>query len=298
MEIHNIMKYLILLFLILPMISAAQVGINTDLPNAAAALDICGQNTVGYGGLSIPLVTESQRGLITTTPQSEGTIVFVSYTSGVRCLEVYDGLQDVWQKINCLNLDPIILYSEDFESYSSGTGINGSGDSGDYPASVSKWTLNDIYGSLASSDYVETQSGVLEINDTNGPIELDTQSINISGYSNISFSIDLSGTGELEYNPSLHSTDDTNTVNDYIDVSYSIDGGAFVTITDFNGNGTTHHTLIPYYVSGGAGSAPFFPDDTVTQTGLSGSTLVIRVRFQNWSGDEFFYVDNIIVTGN
>ncbi|MEP5131215.1 MAG: hypothetical protein ABJQ64_01520, partial [Nonlabens ulvanivorans] len=105
------MKYLILLFLILPMISAAQVGINTDLPNAAAALDIYGQNTVGYGGLSIPLVTESQRGLITTTPQSEGTIVFVSYTSGVRCLEVYDGLQDVWQKINCLNLDPIILYS-------------------------------------------------------------------------------------------------------------------------------------------------------------------------------------------
>ncbi|GAK89131.1 extracellular ribonuclease Bsn [Nonlabens ulvanivorans] len=268
--------------------STAQVGINTDLPNAASALDIYGQNTVGYGGLSIPIVTELQRAQIITTAQSEGTIVFVSYTSGVRCLEIYDGQQDVWQKINCLNLDPITLYSEDFESYTSGTGINGSGNSGDYPASVSQWTLNDVYSSLASSDYVETQSGVLEINDTNGPIELDTQSINISGYSNISFSIDLSGAGELEYNPSLHSTDDTNTVNDYMDVSYSIDGGAFVTITDFNGNGTTDHTLIPYYISGGAGSAPFFPDDTVTQTGLSGSTLVIRVRFQNWSGDEFF----------
>lgn len=298
MGIHNVMKYLILLLLILPMMSAAQVGINTDLPNPASALDIYGQNTVGYGGLSIPIVTELQRGQIITTAQSEGTIVFVSYASGVRCLEIYDGQQDVWQKINCLNLDPITLYSEDFESYTSGTGINGSGNSGDYPASVSQWTLNDVYSSLASSDYVETQSGVLEINDTNGPIELDTQSINISGYSNISFSIDLSGAGELEYNPSLHSTDDTNTVNDYMDVSYSIDGGAFVTITDFNGNGTTDHTLIPYYISGGAGSAPFFPDDTVTQTGLSGSTLVIRVRFQNWSGDEFFYIDNIIVTGN
>lgn len=292
------MKYLILLLLILPIMSTAQVGINTDLPNAASALDIYGQNTVGYGGLSIPIVTELQRAQIITTAQSEGTIVFVSYASGVRCLEIYDGQQDVWQKINCLNLDPITLYSEDFESYTSGTGINGSGNSGDYPASVSQWTLNDVYSSLASSDYVETQSGVLEINDTNGPIELDTQSINISGYSNISFSIDLSGAGELEYNPSLHSTDDTNTVNDYMDVSYSIDGGAFVTITDFNGNGTTDHTLIPYYISGGAGSAPFFPDDTVTQTGLSGSTLVIRVRFQNWSGDEFFYIDNIIVTGN
>lgn len=146
------MKITVTFLLLLSLTINAQVGINTDLPNAAAALDIYGQNTVGYGGLSIPLVTESQRGLITTTPQSEGTIVFVSYTSGVRCLEVYDGLQDVWQKINCLNLDPIILYSEDFESYSSGTGINGSGDSGDYPASVSKWTLNDIYGSLASSD--------------------------------------------------------------------------------------------------------------------------------------------------
>lgn len=292
------MKITSILLLLLSLTINAQVGINTNDPNVAAALDINAQSTINYGGLSIPVVTEAQRSTVIVTPASEGTMLFVTYSSGDRCLEIYDGIQDTWQKINCLTLAPVVLYSEDFESYSTGTGINGSGNSGDYPASVTQWTLNDVNGTLASSDYVETRSGELEINDTNGPIEFDTQSINISGYSNISFSIDLSGIGELEYNPSLHSSDDTNAVNDYMDVSYSIDGGAFTTITDFNGNGTTHHTLIPYYVSGNSGSAPFFPDDTVTQTGLSGSTLIIKVRFQNWSGNEYFYIDNIIVTGN
>lgn len=292
------MKITITVLLFVTMIVNAQVGINTDIPNDATALEIHAENTINFGGLKLPVVTEAQRNSIAVTAASEGTMLFVTYSSGDRCLEIYDGIQDTWQKINCLTLAPVVLYSEDFESYSSGTGINGSGNSGDYPASVTKWTLNDVNGTLASSDYVETRSGELEINDTNGPIEFDTQSINISGYSNISFSIDLTGTGELEYNPSLHSSDDTNSVNDYMDVSYSIDGGAFITITDFNGNGTTHHTLIPYYISGGAGSAPFFPDDTVTQTGLSGSSLVIRIRFQNWSGNEFFYIDNIIVTSN
>ncbi|WP_405377907.1 hypothetical protein [Nonlabens sp. Asnod3-A02] len=292
------MKYFKTLFILIPFIISAQVGVNTDSPHPSTVLDIDSNNTINFGGLLIPSILEAQKSLVLTTIESEGTLLFVTYPSGVRCLEIYDGIQNVWQKINCLNLDPVILYSEDFESYVDGTGINSSGGSGDYPSSVSKWILNDVLGSLASSDYVETQSGVLEANDTNGPIQFDTQSIDITGYSNISFSLDISGSGTLEYNPSLHATDDTNMVNDYVNVSYSVDNGPFVTITDFNGNGNANHTLLPYYLSGGAGSAPYFPNDTVVFTGLSGSSLVIRVQFQNWAGDEFFYIDNIEVLGN
>lgn len=276
----------------------SQVGINTRIPSDAAALDINANSVMGFGGLKLPTVTNLQKGSIAVTPASEATMLFVTYPNGSRCLEIYDGIGDNWQKINCLTLAPTILYTEDFESYATGTGINGAGNSGDYPGTVSKWTLTDINNTLSSSDYVETRSGLLEINDTNGPIEFETQSINISGYSNISFTLDLSGTGTLEYDPTLHSTDTTNMTNDYMNVSFSIDNGPFTTILDFNGNGTMHHTLVPYYTSGSGNTAPFFPDDTVTQSGISGSTLVIRVSFQNWAGDEYLYIDNIEVSGN
>lgn len=275
----------------------SQIGINTESPNDAAAIELNSSLNLGFGGLKLPTVTKDQKVNVAVTPGSDGMILLIDYGNS-RCLEIYDGIQNVWQKINCLNLDPVVLYSEDFESYVDGTGINSSGVSGDYPSSVSRWILNDVNGSLAPSDYVEIQSGVLEANDTNGPIQFDTQSIDITGYSNISFSLDISGSGTLEYDPSLHATDDTNAINDYVNVSYSVDNGPFVTITDFNGNGNANHTLLPYYLSGSSASAPYFPNDTVVFTGLSGSSLVIRVQFQNWAGDEFFYIDNIEVLGN
>ncbi|MGJ8685049.1 MAG: hypothetical protein ACSHWW_10525 [Nonlabens sp.] len=285
-----------LLLLFLSLLVNAQVGVNESLPDAAAALDINSQMTMNYGGLKLPVVNAAQKAQIPVSSTSDGIMIYVNYGTS-SCLEIYDALNMDWQQIRCSTVGPTTLYSEDFNSYSSGTGIDGSGNSGDYPAGVSKWTLTDLNNTISSGDHAYTQSGLLEANDTNGPIQLETQLINISGYTAISFSVDLSGAGPLEYDTSLHSTDATNVLNDYINVEYSIDGAPFTIIADFNGNGTIHHTLVAHYAAAGSGTAPFFPNETVTQSGLNGSSLSIRITLQNWASDEFLYIDNIIVTG-
>ena len=62
------------------------------------------------------------------------------------------------------------IWSEDFSTYAAGTGIDGSGNIGDYPASVTKWTLDvsncNFYGS--TSDWIKTVSGVMEGKDLDG----------------------------------------------------------------------------------------------------------------------------------
>lgn len=112
------------LFIILlgSFLTTAQVGINTAVPNHAAALDVSNK-TVNFGGLKIPIINESQINQVATTAASEGTILFVNYPTGNRCLEIYDGLQDVWQKINCLR---IVLPASDLfiSEYVEGSGNN------------------------------------------------------------------------------------------------------------------------------------------------------------------------------
>jgi len=96
----------------------AQVGINTANPNAAAVLDIEAQQTVGFGGLQIPLVTPAQRNLISTTTASDGVLIYVDYTTN-QCLEIYDGVTDSWQQITCRNNATELLISEYVEADSS-----------------------------------------------------------------------------------------------------------------------------------------------------------------------------------
>ncbi|MBK9017435.1 MAG: right-handed parallel beta-helix repeat-containing protein [Saprospiraceae bacterium] len=78
---------------------------------------------------------------------------------------------------------------------------------------------------------------------------------------------------------------------DYINVKYSIDGGAYVTI--------------PNVVGGGAGTIQYpFPtidqsgSITVTKTGLSGSTIQIQVCAQFNANNESMTMDNVSVPGS
>ncbi|XOV68897.1 MAG: hypothetical protein ACFHU9_06870 [Fluviicola sp.] len=173
-----------------------------------------------------------------------------------------------------------IPWTEDFSSYVANTGIDNSGNIGDYPTGVSNWTL-DVSGAsfTASTDYVKTVSGALEVQDSDGPVVWTTTSIDISSCTSVDFSIDVTESGDHE-------------TTDYADVEYSIDGAAFVLITNWNGLGSGTHTLI--------GDQPNDNDwisETVTATGLSGSTLVLRVTMNNNAGSEQIQIDNINVTG-
>ena len=139
-----------------------------------------------------------------------------------------------------------------------------------------------------ANDYALVQSGELVFRDTNGALRFESELIDISGYNDIQISMDIRETGTLEYDPTKHS-DDFNcgdTLNDYVDVEYSTDGGnSYTEVPNFSGNGNSNHTV----ANNLSGTVNF------TANSISGTTLILRIRIQNWADDEIFYIDNIIV---
>lgn len=91
-----------------------QVGINTNLPDSAVALDINAQTSISFGGMQIPLVTPAQQASINTTASSDGTLVYVNYTTQ-QCLEIYDGVTNSWQQIHCSTVTSQLIISEYIE---------------------------------------------------------------------------------------------------------------------------------------------------------------------------------------
>lgn len=91
----------------------------------------------------------------------------------------------------------------------------------------------------------------------------DTDLIEIGGFSNVSVSIELSSTGTEN--------------GDYIEVKYSIDGGALM-----------HFPNSPF---GGTVST------TASISGLSGSSLKLEIGMYNNHNGDYYYADNITVTG-
>lgn len=177
------------------------------------------------------------------------------------------------------------IWSEGFNDpacCADGTGIEGPGtvNIGGYPGSVS-WTLDVSGASLtAADDYVKTNGGVLEVQDSDGPAIWNSGSIDISGCSAVQFSLDAIENGDMES-------------ADYVNVSYSIDGAAYTLIANWNSRGDATHTLI--------GDIPDDNDwisETVSVTGLSGSTLQLEVEFNCNAGAEQLSIDNVLVEGN
>ncbi len=168
-----------------------------------------------------------------------------------------------------------IIWSEDFNSYTDPSGIVGPGTNniGDYPTST-PWTLDASLASLtATSDYGYVTGGQFTCRDIDGEFVFTTPSINISGCLSTDFSIDFSETGNHE--PS-----------DYINVEYSTDGGVTYTlITNWAGLGDATHTLIDDFTS-----------TNLNITGLTGSSLILRISFSNNTGSEYLSMDNIVIS--
>ncbi|MEO0471922.1 MAG: hypothetical protein AAF206_20010, partial [Bacteroidota bacterium] len=93
-----------------------------------------------------------------------------------------------------------------------------------------------------------------------------SESISISGYSNVSISIELNESG---YDNS----------SDYINAYYSIDGGAETLLTDGAQSGN-------------------FNGATATASGLSGSNLVITIYMNNNGGSDYGLFDDVQVSGD
>ena len=132
---------------------------------------------------------------------------------------------------------------------------------------VSNASLN---GGGNTGDFFKVYNERLTARDVDGIVYWYSPTKNISGFQNVSLSVDLSETGTL-YS------------NDYIKVAVSIDGGAYQNINDLGGtNGS---------------KADDFSPVTASVSGITGSTVQIRIEiYNNWSND-MHYADNISLTG-
>ena len=308
-DMRNLPVSLLLFFIVHP--AWSQVGINTTSFSDAVVLFMEAQKipTSNYGGFFMPVVTEAQQASIpvsTTTQADDGLMVYVSDPiTGKQCWEIYDGVLHTWRSVYCTNLEcsSEILFEEDFSTYLDGTGVTGaSSANGNYPSGVSKWSLTSFqsFGSstqalpgmlVDANDYALVIGGELNFRDTNGAFLFQTQAIDISGYADVLVSLDIHESGPLEYIPASHVNDFDcgETVSDYVDIEYSTDGGiTYTEVANYLGNGTTNHTL----------ASDLSGTISLSFSGISGTSFILRVRLQNWADDEIYFLDNIVVRCN
>lgn len=118
-------KTLLLLgFVLFATIGQAQVGINTTTPSSNSALEVNSRFSGGtYGGFMPPKLTIAQRDAIAVTSADDGLMAYVSgFTSGERCLQIYNGVKAVWESIKCFDAaNPVVVWSETMGSPASAT---------------------------------------------------------------------------------------------------------------------------------------------------------------------------------
>ncbi|WP_394906306.1 lamin tail domain-containing protein [uncultured Mesonia sp.] len=89
---------------LLALASFAQIGINTDSPSPAAALEIkSSYNNKNYGGLLIPTVDATERDKISDKATTADGGMLIYYVEGnTRCLQIYDGINGSWADVYCM----------------------------------------------------------------------------------------------------------------------------------------------------------------------------------------------------
>ena len=158
------------------------------------------------------------------------------------------------------------IYSEDFTGQD-GKGVIGSTSGVTFDLSGVDWTIDISSATLsANTDYFKVTNEIFEARDIDGNAIWQSKSINISGFSNVSFSLSAVEAGGMES-------------SDIFNTEYRIDGGTW---TPADTNGSLNDD---------------FTSATVSQTGLSGSTLEIRVTMNNGAGTEYHRLDDILVQG-
>ncbi|WP_226789111.1 T9SS type A sorting domain-containing protein [Polaribacter porphyrae] len=133
------------------------------------------------------------------------------------------------------------------------------------------WTLGGDLSGIDTEGFY-TSSGALTAFDIDNEACWISPEINISAPSQVSFSLDLAW-GAID-------------ATEYINVSYSIDGGAFVQVSNVVGGGT--RTI--EYPSGTSGD-----NTTININSLTGNTLTIMVCADFNLSSEFFTLDNVSV---
>lgn len=168
-------------------------------------------------------------------------------------------------------------YNETFSTPNKGYLINQANNFLGMRWTMSPWTSDEPATGIGrdNGDYFQTNaSGKLECVDTDQNLCWISPELNISSSGTVQFSVDLAWTG----------FDD----EDYISVQHSINGGAFVTMTNaFGGGAGTIQYASPSVDQNGS--------LTVTKTGLSGNKIQIKICVLTNSQPDVAIIDSVSI---
>jgi hypothetical protein len=167
------------------------------------------------------------------------------------------------------------IWTEDFND----AAIDGKGNDGGIidVAGVTNWTIDTSGATIEAGDWFKVDTQRFEGQDLDGEAIWYSKVIDITG-GDVGFSLEAIENGDHES-------------GDYFDVAYSVDGGAYTVITNWNGKGDGTHTLIGDIPDDGDWLA-----ETVSVYGISGTGLQVRVSMLNNSGTEQLRLDNVVVS--
>ncbi|MBU0677275.1 MAG: hypothetical protein KJ626_04090, partial [Verrucomicrobia bacterium] len=173
------------------------------------------------------------------------------------------------------------IWQEDFNN----PALQGKGVAGGTPpvtnmTGVTTFTVDTSGATLAAGDWFVVTNSHFESVDLDGPAIWESTSIDISAYAVVNFSLAAIEIGDHE-------------ATDFFDVEYSVDAGGYTLITNWNGKGSSTHTLV--------GEIPDDGDwlgETVSVYGVVGSSLQLRVTTRNDAGAEILILDDVTVHTN
>ncbi len=177
-----------------------------------------------------------------------------------------------------------VIWSENFDSYPNGTtnappAWTSYATDCDDPALNTGNTWGVVNGQFQVTDVEGAPCCVAGGGNDNGWL---SQTIDISGYCDVSISVDVSGIGTFECDapaaPIFGCDGVTDNSHDQVVIEYALDGGSW--------------TLFPNgYICGANGWG------TISVSGLNGNSLQIRIRLATKANGESYFFDNIIVEG-
>ncbi len=160
------------------------------------------------------------------------------------------------------------IWAENFNSYPNGT-ITGTG-TGTSPVNWNSQVGAAVTGGLILASNTRNVGGSTLAN----PLIWVTNPININGFTNVTFSLDVGAFNVANF-------EDGGGAQDNFTLEYRINGGAGTWITVVSASGSAAQPINPTY------SIP----------GLLGATLEIRAKFHNTAGNENYTIDNVLVQG-
>ena len=169
-------------------------------------------------------------------------------------------------------------YTEDFDG-DDGQGVVGSTTDPTEDFSLVSWLVDYSEASLsATTDWCVVDTDQFDVRDADGPCVWQSPTLDVSAVSTLTWGATLTAEGGLES-------------DDYANLAISLDGGAFVSIPDWDSMGDATYTLVDDW---NAGLATIVSTDTDVS---AASTAVIQIGMSNGASAERIYLDDVTASG-